>query len=273
MQIKETVDSAGTHGSSSCAGHDDPSALFRAWCLGHSGCEGGDLGCPCAPATWVCGIEPGGPHSVDAAALQRLVRAPGAAGAQPGYADWHSNLAGSFRRRITKLLAALHGWPVAEYRTFAEQRQPFVQGRRGYARLNLYPVGFADTDPSRWNADFAAATGFTRKADYLAWCDAHRLPTLRRRAAAHVPRLVVGLGKSYLAPFQRAFLDPDASLAHESVAGKPLSWGRNAEGSVVAVLPFLTSASGLQSNAAIQDFGRRLREICAAQNNQGQSKG
>lgn len=265
MQIKKTIDSARIHGSPSCAGHGDPSALFRAWCLGHSGCEGGDLGSARTPATWVCGIEPGGPHSVDAAALQRLVRAPDSARAQPGYADWHSNLAGSFRRRITKLLAALDGRPVAEYRAFAEQRQPFVQGSHGYARLNLYPVGFADTDPARWNVEFAAATGFVRKADYLAWCDAHRLPALRRWATAHAPRLVVGLGKSYLAQFERAFLDQGAPLVHERIAGKQLSWGRNASGGVVAVLPFLTSASGLQSNAAIQDFGLRLREICAAQ--------
>ena len=44
MQIKKTIDSARIHGSPSCAGHGDPSALFRTWCLGHSGCEGGDLG-------------------------------------------------------------------------------------------------------------------------------------------------------------------------------------------------------------------------------------
>lgn len=238
-------------------------SAFRAWCLGHSGCEGGDMGGPRAPATWVCGIEPGGPHSVDAASLRCLVQAPDAGRPQSGYADWRSNLSGSFRRRIVKLLAALDGWPVGEYRAFAEQRQPFVRGSSGYARLNLYPVGFADTRPGRWNGDFAAATGFARKADYLAWCDAQRLPTLRRWVARHQPRLVVGLGKSYLAQFQAAFIGEDVPLVHELIAGKQLSWAVNDQGTIVAILPFLTSASGLQSDVAIQAFGSRLRRLVA----------
>ena len=237
---------------------------FQSWCLGYAGCEGGDLGHPRAPATWVCGIEPGGPHSVDAATLQRLIQESDTSHPPPGYADWRSNLSGSFRRRIVKLLAAVQGWPVAEYRAFAEQRRPFVRGGSGYARLNLYPVGFADTNPGRWSADFAAVTGFARKADYLAWCDAHRLPVLRRWATQRQPRLVVGLGKSRLAQFHAAFLGGTAHWGEESLAGKQLSWAINEEGSVVAVLPFLTSASGLQSDAAIQAFGLRLRELCAA---------
>lgn len=222
------------------------------------------MGNPRQPATWVCGIEPGGPHSVDAAALRRLIRAPDTDHAPPGYADWHSNLSGSFRRRIVKLLAAVECGSVAEYRAFAERRQPFVRGSSGFARLNLYPVGFADTDPRRWGEDFVAVTGFGRKADYLAWCDAHRLPVLRRWTVQHAPRLVVGLGKSYVAQFQAAFLGGRARLVREPLAGKELAWGVSDAGTVVAVLPFLTSASGLQSDAAIQAFGSRLRALCAA---------
>jgi len=238
-------------------------AAFRAWCLGYSGSDGGDMGGPRHPSIWVCGIEPGAARIVDAQALAAQIRSADVSRPAPGYAHWRCNLAHSFTRRIAKLLAALAGGHVAEYRQFAEQEQPFTQGAHGFCRLNLYPLAFADTRPGRWNEALAQTTGFARKADYLAWCDAHRLPQLRAWARACRPRLVMALGKTYGARFHAAFMDPAALFVHEPIAGRQLSWGRNDDGTVVAVLPFLTSASGLQSDAAIQAFGARLRTIIA----------
>lgn len=242
----------------------DQEAVFRRWCLGFSGCEGGDLGRPQHPAIWVCGIEPGGPHAVDAHALAMHIAQADVAQPALGYDDWRENLSGSFRRRIAKLLTALHGEPVADYRRFAEQYRPFTQGSHGFCRLNLYPVGFADTDLARWDASFAQLSGFARKADYLAWCDQHRLPAMRRWARASRPRLVVGLGKSYAAQFCAAFLDPDTAITQENMVGKSLSWGVNHDSSMLAIVPFLTSPSGLQADATIQAFGLRLRELLAS---------
>ena len=238
---------------------------FRDWCLGHSGCSGGDVGSPGRPAIWVCGIEPGGVHSVTPQALAAKVRAEDMSKPLPGYADWRRNLAHSFTRRIVKLLTAVAGGAVADYRDFAEQQRPFTRGASGYCRFNLYPVGFADTNPARWSADFARVTGFASKADYLAWCDANRLPRLRGWAEACRPRLVVGLGKSYRDKFAMAFADPGTAFQEEWVGAKQLSWTRNAQGTVVAVLPFLTSPSGLQSDAVLQAFGARLRAVLVPQ--------
>ena len=39
---------------------------FENWALGYSGCDGGDLGYPSSPSTWVCGIEWGGGHTPEA---------------------------------------------------------------------------------------------------------------------------------------------------------------------------------------------------------------
>lgn len=249
-----------SHGGSTLAATQ---AAFRSWCLGYSGSDGGDLGSPRRPSTWVCGIEPGAARVVDADALAGQIGNADVSRPAPGYEHWRCNLVHSFTRRIVKLLAALAGARVADYREFAERQQPFTRGARGFCRLNLYPLAFADTRPGRWNPALAQATGFACKADYLAWCDAHRLPQLRAWARACRPRLVIALGKSYGARFHAAFMDPATPLAHESIAGKQLCWGRNEGGTVLAILPFLTSASGLQSDAAIQAFGARLRGILA----------
>lgn len=71
------------------------------------------------------------------------------------------------------------------------------------------------------------------------------------------------MGRTRLTQFQRAFLDEGSRLAHEHIADKPLTRGVNAERAIVAVLPFLTSAIGLQSDVAIQAVGGRLRALCA----------
>lgn len=237
---------------------------FQAWCLGYSGCVGGDVGSPSGPSIWVCGIEPGGVRSITAPALECAIHTEDRSRPAPGYEDWRTDVAHSFNRRIMKLLAAFHGEPVAGYRTFAQTRQPFVRGGRGFFKMNLYPVGFADTNVRRWDMGFAGVTGFARKADYLSWCDDHRLPILRRWAEASRPSLIVCLGKSYRLKFQTAFMEEEAGLAHEMLRGKQLSWGINGQGTVVAIVPFMTSASGLQSDVAIQAFGDRLREVVAA---------
>lgn len=234
---------------------------FRAWCLGHSGCPGGDPGSRRRPAIWVCGIEPGGSRSLPIDELARTLQHDDVGRPCPGYTDWHDNLAHSFTRRITKLLAAFEGGRMADYRAFAAAQRPFTRARRGYYRLNLYPLAFHDTDPARWTAGLAGLTGFARKADYLAWCDAQRLPWMRALARRHRPRLIVGLGKSWQAAFRLAFLEPDSALQQETVGGKSLDWAINADGALVAILPFLTSASGLQSDAALQAVGERLREL------------
>lgn len=251
-------------GSSSVGSEDGTAGAFRDWCVGWSGCEGGDLGSPARPAVWVCGIEPGGQHSVGAEDLAARVRRSRMRRAPQGYPDPADNLLGSFRRRITKLLAALAGTPVADYRAFALTVRPFTRGSAGYARLNLYPVGFVDTNPARWTRGLARVTGFQRKTEYLAWCDHHRLPALQRRARRRRPSLVIGLGRSWRRQFVLAFGDPGMPLAAETLAGARIEWGTNARGTVVAIAPFPTSASGLQSDHAIEAVGLRLRAILAA---------
>src|ERR1700741_2105611 len=105
------------------------SDVFEKWGLGYSGCSGGDAGSPAQRSIWVSGIEWGGGD--DASTLQRQlladVRLPPA-----GYATWSDNIAYIFDRQVMKLLSAMEGGVVTDFKKVAEFRSPFVVGRQGF---------------------------------------------------------------------------------------------------------------------------------------------
>lgn len=235
---------------------------FEKWGLGYSGCDGGDIGSAKSPSTWVCGIEWGGGHSPEALDLhmdEEVTHPPS------GYEDWRDNLAYIFNRQVMKLLSAINGGAVSEYKKFAESIQPFVQGRSGYFKMNLYPIGFRDTSHSRWHDKFADITGFESKADYLAWCSTYRFPQIRRWAELFTPKLILCLGKTYLSEFKVAFHEHGAVLNHESIDDRDLFWGFNKQGSLVAIIPFMVNRNGLVKNGSIQKVGGRIARIQASQ--------
>ena len=234
------------------------SKRFENWALGYSGCDGGDIGGPSSPSTWVCGIEWGGGHTPEALATHMEEDAT-----QPpsGYINWMENLAYIFNWQAMKLLSAINGGPVSEYKKFAETVQPFVEGRRGYFKMNLYPIGFKDTSHSRWHNQFADITGLEEKSDYLAWCSEYRFPQIRRWAASAKPKLILCLGKSYAAEFKAAFHDIEAEFNHESIDDRDLFWSENSHGSLVVVIPFMVNRNGLVRNVSIQKFGARISQL------------
>lgn len=235
-----------------------PTPGFERWALGFSGCDGGDLGSPQRPSTWICGIEWGGGH--DRATLVRHVECdvdlPSV-----GYGRWEENLAYIFNWQAMKLLAAIDGDAVASYKAYAERVAPFVEGRLGFFKLNLYPLAFKNTSASRWNSDFAEISGLPTKQTYMAWCQAERFPRMRQWAAEALPRLIICLGKTYADDFAAAFLDADRSFNVETVAECELRWARNRENSLVVVLPFMVNRHGLVKNAAIQSVGERIATL------------
>ncbi len=182
---------------------------FEKWGLGYSGCDGGDIGNPATPAIWVCGIEWGGGHTPESLATH----VEEDAGRPPrGYADWKQNLAYIFNWQVMKMLSVIDGGSASEYKKFAEHVQPFVDGRRGYFKMNLYPIGFKDTSHARWHDNFANITGLQSKDDYLEWCSEFRFPQIREWAAQAAPKLILCLGKTYVREFHSAFYDEGSEL-------------------------------------------------------------
>ncbi len=240
---------------------------FEKWGLRYSGCDGGDIGSPANPAIWVCGIEWGGGHTPESLTnhMEEDVNHP-----PRGYADWKENLAYIFNWQIMKILSVIDGGSTSEYKRFAEHVQPFVDGRRGYFKMNLYPIGFKDTSHAWWHYNFSTITGFQSKADYLGWCSAFRFPQIRKWTAQAAPKLVLCLGKTYIKEFQSAFYDEEADFTHEVIDDRDLFWGVNSQGSVVAVVPFMVNRYGLVRNASIQRFGERISQLLTNQSTRTQ---
>lgn len=232
--------------------------LFAAWAKGFSGCDGGDIGSPTARSTWVCGIEWGGgakPEEWEASLSEDV-------GAPPlGHDDAEHNLRYIFNWQTVKLLTAIAGGKVGDYRTTAATVQPFVRGSVGFFKMNLYPLAFKNTSHAMWMKGFDQLTGFGAKQDYIDWCRNNRFPILRDWTRAHQPKLIICFGKTYLDDFKAAFGEGGHPDRLEIVADRELRWFWTRFGTLIAVCPFPVNRHGLNSNARLQAFGDRIAEI------------
>lgn len=237
-------------------------ADFKKWATSYSGCDGGDVGSSSHRSIWLCGIEWGGGHTPDhlrADFYQDYSTPP------TGYDCWQDNLAWIYNWQAMKLLCAMHGYSIADYKQFAEQHRPFVKGAKGFFKMNLYPIAFRNTSGAHWAEAFSELTGFASKSDYISWCDEHRLSAISQWAEHHKPKAIICLGKTLKESFSRAFSITSAALTTEVIENRELSWAENPSGSLVFLLPFMVNRNGLTRNATIQKFGERVAEIIAQQ--------
>ena len=87
-------------------------------------------------------------------------------------------------------------------------------------------------------------------------------PTHAQWAARARPKLILCLGKSYRDDFQMAFHDKNSTFTHDPpIDGHDLWWCVNAEGTLVAVIPFMVNRYGLTRNESIQKFGDRIAKL------------
>jgi hypothetical protein len=238
---------------------------FSAWAKVFSGCDGGDIGNSRNRSIWVCGIEWGGGDSSAAYLASEYARYPQLLEPPSGYNNWQTYLGEPYNRQAIKLLAAVAGQNVGAYADFAEQARPFVAGASGYFKINLYPIGFKNTDGNRWTAELFAPTGFANKEQYFDWCREHRLPVLREWAAKYCPALIICTGITHKQDFFAAFGDRGMALKTEVIDSLELNYGFNQQGTMVAVIPFITGTSkGLNRDSSIQNFGARIAAIMRA---------
>lgn len=239
----------------------NPNKNFEKWALGFSGCDGGDIGTVDEKSTWVCGIEWGGGH--DAGSLSNCM-AEDVSTPPSGHEQWQHNLNYIFNWQAVKLLTAIEGGSVSSYKTFAQEKAPFVTGSSGYFKMNLYPIAFKNTNCENWASEFSKLTGFNNKEEYLDWCESMRLPIIRAWAAAYKPELIICLGKTYFNQYSKAFFDFDSRCSKEIINDRELIWGVNNNETLVVVLPFMVNRNGLTKNSTIQIFGERISELLKA---------
>lgn len=223
--------------------------LFEAWAVDPlEGGDGGDPGSPDNPSTWLMGIEHG-----DA---KNLPQEPEVPRALRDYSIDHQ-LTYGYNIKAFKLLAAIAGLPVERYEAFARQHQPFVPGQKGYYKGNLYPYPCQALDT--WPPAAVAETGFSTKEEYVAWCDANRIPAIAQAVQLYRPRLFIGVGNSFAGAFSRAFFGAEVPLQQyqfiEDGRLRRIQYAKH-NGQVFVVVPHLNfRAYCLNSDSAIQTAG------------------
>lgn len=236
---------------------------FAAWAKGFSGCDGGDIGSPQNKSIWFCGIEWGGGHPEDGHELREIFSEKVGLPSE-GHKDWKHNLAYPFNRQALKLLTSINGSNVSGYKEFAETYRPFNNGAKGYFKANLFPLAFKNTSHEFWKDGFAKATGINNKQNYLEWIKKNRFPIMKTWVETHCPKLIVCVGKSYLAEYALAFADDGLTFNSELIDDHDLNWAVNKNGTIVTVIPFMINRYGLTKNESIQKFGDRIRELLAS---------
>jgi len=223
---------------------------FEKWATGFSGCDGGNLHGP----VWFCGIEwgTGAEHELEEE-FKLPVSEPPQFYEGPG-----DNLKYQFNVKLLKLIAAMRGRSVSDYKCVANET-PFPFHRDSeFFKLNLFPVAFKKVGPQLWIDTYKNATGLSTRGAYLKWCRDNRFPKIRSWMELGQPKLVVGVGSHTKDDFQKAFGFKGAEN-EENIEGKKLVWMSNGK-AILAVIPFLGQFH-LNSNQRLQAFGERLGAI------------
>lgn len=230
----------------------------------YSGYNGGDIGSPERPAIWCCGIEWGSENST----LETVKDYFNSKEWQDiqGFEEEGENAQGYYDRVVCKLLCAINGQAVENYKSFAKEQRVWMKGAKtGYFKMNLYPLWFKNTDPSLWDKRLAEFLSLKDKWEYLDWCRQHRFPKINEMARKYQPKLVIGFGLTHEKDFNLAFSDGYKPFNRQPINDKlVVRWKCNENGTFIVVLPFPNVPnSGFQRDIDIQASGEFLASLLA----------
>ncbi|MDO8776170.1 MAG: hypothetical protein Q7K57_47185 [Burkholderiaceae bacterium] len=219
------------------------------------GCDSDEVnaGTPTSPSVWMFGIE----HGTYGARSESSVDVP----TDQGYSI-EEQLRYPYNQKAFKLLAAIEGLNVEEYRRFAEEKQPFVKTIPGYFKGNLYP--FACRNLGVWPDDAARETGTTDKREYQRWCRDYRLPAIKRWVEEYQPKLFIGVGVTCRDEFALAVFGEFVSFREDllSVNGhKKRIFSHVKDMKRLVVVPHFSGANGLNSDESIQGAGEIISGV------------
>ena len=139
--------------------------------------------------------------------------------------------------------------------------------------MNLYPIAFRRVANYLWERyGLAETTGLETKKEYREWCRSNRFPRFAEIIQERKPTLIIGTGKSYLDDFILfcGGTDTNTEIHHQEIVGYPespekstrtLYWAKIGSKTTLAVIPFPSGPYGLNSNALLQKFGDRIRDV------------
>ena len=250
---------------------------FKEWACSYSGCDGGDF----KSKMWLCGIEWGfgkkreqTEEEYKKALLDFYYRELPEEISKGTYMpkDSQYNVAEAWKylygQKVAKLYAAIKGQEVSQAWDFV----PSCDGSEIF-RLNLYPIAFPNEWGGFWEEHkLKVITGFESKQIYRTWCFLHRFPWIAEQVKQHKPKLIIGTGVGYLTDFVVSFGGTgmvenihqetiSAPLASTETTSRTMYWAKVGEETTLVVTPFFGGVHGLNSDALIQAFGKRVREV------------
>lgn len=233
---------------------------FEYWATGYSGCDGGNID----GRIWFCGIEFGGGHTRESLVFEDVSKPPSIPDEKLS-----KKLGYQYNQKVAKLNAVIRDHSISSWRETAKQHNLFSDSSDIF-KLNLYPVAFKRDAEELWEPWLFEITGLPTKSIYRAWCQLYRFPKLKQWLEMGNPKLIVATGLSYADHFNFAFSGNDAAynpiIQEEKLENRRIRWRVINDGkTVLAVVPFLGGASGLNSDAQLTAVGQRLRQLCNKQ--------
>ena len=237
---------------------DCPTEEVKKWALGWSGCHGGDIGCPQRRSIWVCGIEWGGQyHNTEEIKheFERKITCP-----PEGYCSEDGNLASPYDRNVLKIITAMCGNNVKNYKYVNSCIKPFVKEQEGFFKMNLFPIAFRNTNEDQWNKCFEIATGFSTKEKYKDWCRRERFAVIKNLVDICRPKLIICFGKENSEDFKKAFFG-DSEIIYcendEINSNIKLQWYMD-NYTIAVICPF---PSFWFKNILLQSIGDRISNV------------
>lgn len=223
------------------------------------GCDSNMPGNPQRRSVWLFGIEPG--YTEKDAALENAISASTAPSVDANYSI-KTQLGYRFNKSAFKLLAALEGRAVQDFRDFAIERQPFVRDKDGYFKGNLYP--YACNTVNDWPLTAISETGITDKNEYRQWCKEYRWPAIRGWVEKYQPRIFIGVGITCRSDFALAVFGKEVDFSVKTIAvnshEKSIYYFVGGEKKLV-VVPHFAGPYGLNSNKSLQEAGEFIRSL------------
>jgi hypothetical protein len=183
--------------------------------------------------------------------------------------DWDEHNEYPFGRSVAKLVLAYNGHSVERYWEASK-----ILSNSDLFKFNLYPIAFRNVDDALWDKyGLDAITGLPTKHTYRAWCFANRFPAIGNYVSQYRPKLIVGIGVSYLYDFLVCFAGSNGTSRINVETIKPpdsgsqqaryFYWTQIDHGeTTLSILPFFSSPRyGLNSNYLLDKVGSRLQQI------------
>lgn len=246
---------------------------FYKWGTSFAGCDGGDLE---KADTWLCGLEWGTSGTNLEKYYAKIKEEITTGFVDPSLTtkkyDFKEHNTYSFGRSFSKLYSVINNKTISNYRTFTES----LSGEQIF-KLNLYPVAFNNFSNDLWNVNNMSSIlgNFETKDTYKLWCKLNRFPVFKKvlnNKSKHGLKRVICIGLSNLDDFIDAFyissderndLIESVTIKNENITQKDrrIFKSRMSNGVYFYVLPFPTSAMGLNSDFLLRKVGEEIRQF------------